>query len=315
MRSFRAESAQMDLLEGIRIFACVVETHNFSAAGRRLGISPSSVSRQIGDLEDELGARLFHRTTRKISLTEAGSIYRERAAQILMEVDEAKLAVSELGGTPSGILRVTLPASVGRMHIVPALAAFRGRYPAVQVTLNVTDRIVDVVGEGFDLAIRVGRPQDSSLVAKRVGRARRVVCAAPAYLKECASLSSPEELVDHECALFRTHPGANVWRFKRLRQTVEVRVSGSIVANDGEALVAAAEAGLGLILMPLWLVGPSLEAGRLKEVLQRYTPVPEDTPLYAMYPHQRYLAPKVRAFVDFLGERFGNETHWDGSAR
>ncbi len=297
----------------MRIFARVVEAGSFSAAGRQLGVAPSSVSRQIGDLEDELGARLFHRTTRKLSLTEAGRLYYERAVRILVQVDEAKLAVSQTDGSPTGILRLAAPASVGRLHIVPALPAFQERFPAVQVVLSVTDSLVDLVDGGFDLAVRVGRQRDSSLIAKKIGSARRFVSASPTYLERAGVPKAPADLLAHNCLTFRSHPGSNPWRFRGPRGTSEVRVSGSLFVNDGDALCAAAVAGLGLILVPEWLTGIEIGRGRLREVLPEYRCVPEVTPLYAVYPHQRYLPPKVRAFVDFLADRFATRAHWDGT--
>ncbi len=300
----------MDSVAGMRTFARVVEAGSFSAAGRQLGVAPSSVSRQINDLEDELGARLFHRTTRKLSLTEAGRLYHERAARILIEVEEAKLAVSQTGGMTSGILRLTVPSSVGRLHIAPALAAFHDRFPAVRVVLSVTDRLVDLVDEGFDLAIRVGQPSDSSLIARRIGASRRIVCGSPAYLESAGAPKTPAELANHNCLTFRGHPGRNVWTFRGPQGVSEVRVSGSLFANDGEVLSAAAVAGLGLVLLPQWLVGAELAEGRLREVLSDFPVVPEATPLYALYPHQRHLPPKVRAFIDFLVERFAGRYEW-----
>ena len=301
----------MDSVAGMRVFARVVEVGSFSAAGRELGAAPSSVSRQIGDLEYELGVRLFHRTTRKLSLTEAGRLYYGRAAKILIEVDEAKLAVSQGDGTPSGILRLSAPASLGRHHIAPALAAFHEKYPAVQVVMAVTDRLVDLVEEGFDLAIRVGRMRDSSLIARLIGTGRRIVSAAPAYLERTGVPQVPADLADHNCLTFRSHPGSNVWRFKGPAGTSEVRARGSLFANDGEALAAAAVAGLGVILVPEWLTGKELRRGRLVELMPGFQAVPRETPLYAVYAHQRHLPPKVRAFVDFLVERFGPGGRWD----
>ncbi len=300
----------MDTIGGMRIFSRVVEAGSFSAAGRQLGAAPSSVSRQINELENDLGARLFHRTTRKLSLTEAGQLYYERASRILIDVDEAKLALSEIGGAPSGILRVTVAASLARLHIMPALADFQSTFPAVKVAVSVTDRMVDLVQEGFDLAIRVGRPRDSSLVARKIGSGRRIVCASPAYLKKAGTPQVPADLANHNCLTFRTHPGSNVWSFRLGRGTLNVRVSGSLFADDGESLVAAAMAGLGLILLPAWLVGVELGEGRLLEVLPEFQIIPKDTPLYALYPHQRHLPPKVRVFIDFLVERFAGETKW-----
>ena len=301
----------MDSVAGMRVFARVVEAGSFSAAGRELGAAPSSVSRRISDLEYELGARLFHRTTRKLSLTEAGRLFYGRAAKILIEVDEAKLAVSQGDGAPSGILRLSAPASLGRLHIAQALAAFHQRYPAVQVVMAVTDRLVDLVEEGFDLAIRVGRMRESSLIARRIGSGRRIVSAAPAYLEGAGVPEAPADLADHNCLTFRSHPGSNIWRFKGPAGTSEVRARGSLFANDGEALAAAAVAGLGVILVPEWLTGKELRRGRLVEIMPGFQAVPGETPLYAVYAHQRHLPPKVRAFVDFLVERFGPGARWD----
>ena len=304
----------MDSVAGMRIFTRVVEAGSFSAAGRQLGAAPSSVSRQVNDLEEELGARLFHRTTRKLSLTEAGRLYYARATKILVAVEEAKLAVAQGDGTPSGILRLTVAASLGRLHVVPALAAFHARYPAVRVVLSMTDRLVDLVEEGFDLAIRVGRQRDSSLIARKIASARRIVCASPAYLDEVGTPLVPADLADHNCLTFRSHPGSNTWAFRGAEGSAmggaEVRVSGSLFANDGEALGAAAVAGLGLVLLPEWLVGIELGDGRLREVLADYRVVPEASPLYAVYPHQRHLPPKVRAFIDFLAARFAAQEGW-----
>ncbi len=302
----------MDSVAGMRIFVRVVDAGSFSAAGRQLGVAPSSVSRRISDLEYELGARLFHRTTRKLSLTEAGRLFHERAAQILVEVEEAKLAISQIGGAPSGILRLTVPASIGRLHIAPALAAFQERFPAIQIVLSMTDRLVDLVDEGFDLAIRVGRQRDSSLIARRIGWGRRVVCGSPSYLEKAGMPKVPADLADHNCLTFRSHPGSNLWSFRGPKGASKVRVSGGLFADNGEALCAAAVAGLGLILVPNWLVGIEIRRGRLRQVLGKFQVVPEASPLYAVYPHQRHLPPKVRAFVDFLVERFATETEWDG---
>lgn len=301
----------MDSVAGMRIFARIVEAGSFSAAGRQLGASPSSVSRQINELEDELGVRLFHRTTRKLSLTEAGRLYHERAARILTDVDEARLAVSQIGGAPSGILRVTVAESLARRHIVPTVAAFQQRFPAVQVALSITDRLVDLVDEGFDLAIRVGRPRDSSLVARKIGSGRRIACASRAYLKKAGRPKEPADLVNHNCVMFRQHPGSNVWSFRVGRSTINIRVTGNLFADSGECLVAAALAGVGIILVPVWLVGTDVKKARLLEVLPEFEVVPSDSPLYALYPHQRYLPLKVRAFIDFLLDRFTDEVSWD----
>ncbi len=300
----------MDSVAGMRIFTRVVETGSFSAAGRFFGLAPSSVSRQIGELEDTLGVRLLHRTTRKLSLTEAGETYYERSRDIVRAVDEANLAVTEKRAGPSGVLRVTVPASVSRLHVAPAVAAFQGQYPAVRVAMSVTDRMVDIVGEGLDVAIRVGQLDDSSLIARKVGEGRRLICAGPSYLKRAGRPKQPDDLSDHACLTFRTHPGTNLWRFGKGKAAIEVRATGPFFSDDGEALVAAACAGLGLVLVPEWLVGGEISRGRLVEVLADYPPDPASTPLYAVYPPGPYIAPKVRAFVDFLAGRFSRNYDW-----
>ena len=294
----------MDSVVGMRVFARVVETGNFSAAARQLGVAPSSISRQIGDLEDELGARLFQRTTRKLSLTEAGQLYYGRARQILVDVDEANIAVSQISGAPSGILRLTATAGIGRMHIAPALLDFHEKFPAVKIGLSLSDRVVDLVEEGFDLAIRVGRQRDSSLVARKIKSSHRVVCASPEYLDKMGAPRTPADLEDHNCLTFRAQPGSNVWTFRGAQGKIEVQASGSLFADSADALPAAATAGLGVILAPSWLIECDLVEDRLKEILPDYQVMPDAMPIYAVYPQQRHLAPKVRAFIDFLVERF-----------
>lgn len=300
----------MDRLAAMQVFVRVVEVGGLSAAGRALGLAPSSVSRRIGDLEDMLGVRLLQRTTRKLSLTEAGETYYERSRDIVRAVDEANLAVTEKRAGPSGVLRVTVPASGARRHIAPAIAAFQGQYPAVRVVMLVTDRMVDIVGEGLDVAIRAGKLDDSSLIARKVGEGRRMVCAGPSYLKRAGRPQRPDDLSDHACLTFRSHPGTNLWRFGKGKAAIEVRATGPFFADDGEALVAAACAGLGLVLVPEWLAGGEIGRGRLVEVLADYPPDPASTSLYAIYPPGPYIAPKVRAFIDFLAGRFSRDYDW-----
>ncbi len=301
----------MDDIAGMRVFARVVDAGSFSAAGREIGMSPSAVSRRIGELEDGLGARLFQRTTRKLSLTEAGSVYDRRVRAILADVDSARRAVAELGGAPTGVLRLSVPSSLARRHVAPALADFHQRFPAVEVVLSVTDRVVDMIDEGLDMAIRIGRLSESGLIARKIGSARRIVCASPAYLAQAGIPQTPAALEGHSCVTFRSHPGSNVWAFRGSDGAHLARVTGRIFANDGETLCAAAIAGLGIVLLPEWMVGPELRAGQLREILPDYRPEPDTTPLHAVYPHQRHLPPKVRVMVDFLVERFAAHYAWD----
>jgi len=300
----------MDELVSMRVFVKVVEAGGLAAAGRALGMAPSSVTRRVNDLEDMLGVKLLQRTTRKLSLTEAGENYFERSRNIVRSVEEASLSVTEKSGDPSGTLRITVAASVAHLHVAPAVAAFQMQYPKVRVVMRVSDRVVDIVDEGLDVAIRVGRLQDSSLMARKVGQGRRLVCASPSYLKRAGQPKHPKELSDHACLTYRAHPGSNLWRFRNGKETIEVQATGPFFTDDGETLVAAACAGLGLIAVPEWLVGIEVSGGRLVEVLSNFYAEPADTPLYAVYAPGPYTPPKVRAFVDFLAGRFSRNYAW-----
>jgi DNA-binding transcriptional LysR family regulator len=291
-------------LAAMRSFARVVEAGSFSAAGRVMGAAPSSVSRQINELEESLGARLFHRTTRKLSLTEAGAMFFERVTRILTEVDEAALAIGQTDGAPSGILRLTTPTAMGRQLVSSCLPLFQRQYPAIQVVLSMEDYVVDLVERGYDLAMRVGRQSDSTLIARRIGLSRRRCCASPAYLQTHGAPERPEELADHNCLTFRAHPGYNVWRFRNKDGATDVRVTGSLFAANADVLSAAAVAGLGLVMLPDWNFISELETGALQEVLADYEAVPVESPIYAVYPYRRHVPPKVRVFIEFVSAHF-----------
>ena len=293
----------MDSVAGMRILVRVVDSGSFSAAARHLGVAPSSVSRQINELEVDLGAILFVRTTRKLNLTEAGQLYYERASSIINDVDEAKLALSQLG-SPSGILRVTVPSGIGRELVVSAVPAFLDEYPAIKIVLSMTDQLVDIVDAGIDVAIRVGRQQDSSFKARKIGESKRVVCASPEYLKKAGIPKTPADLEHHNCVTWRDHPGHNTWAFRGPAGISKVRVSGSFFAKSADALVAATVAGLGLSLLPDWNMGIELRQKQLCAVLTDYEASPAASPVYAVHAHQRYVPPKIRAFIDFLVETF-----------
>ncbi|MGI9424063.1 MAG: LysR family transcriptional regulator [Hyphomicrobiaceae bacterium] len=300
----------MDELAGMRVFVKVVETGGLSAAARALGIAPPSVTRRINELEDTLGVRLLNRTTRKLSLTEAGEIYYERTREIVQTVEEANLAVTEKRAAPSGTLRITAASSISRLHLTPAVVAFQMQYPAVRVVMRVTDQILDFVAEGWDVAIRIGQLEDSSLMARKIGECRRVICASPAYLKRAGKLRTPDDLVNHTAITYRQHPGTNLWQFNRGKKAIDVPVTGPLFIDDGESLVAAACSGLGVIVVPEWIIGEDIRNGRLIEVLNGYVPVPSTTPLYALYAPGPYQAPKVKAFIDFLAGRFSRKYVW-----
>ncbi len=299
----------MDTLGALSLFAKAVETGSFSEAGRQSGLAPSSVSRRIVELEGWVGAALFHRTTRKLNLTEVGRSFHERTKGILLDLEEAKIMAAQLEDHPSGLIRLTIPASMER-HLTAAIGEFQSRWPGVRFALTFSDRMVDLVSEGYDLAVRIGRLEDSTLRARKIGEARRYLCASPRYLDRAGVPERPQDLAGHNCLIFRTHPGYNVWRFKAGGRIVDVRASGNFSANSGTALVSAARDARGLILAPDWLVGPSLAIGEFVEVLPKHPPVPDRTPIYAVHPYQRFVPPKVKTFVDFLANRHGKDYDW-----
>jgi DNA-binding transcriptional LysR family regulator len=300
----------MDRLAALEAFVKVAETRSFSEAARRLRSSKSVVSRQIAGLEADLGARLFHRTTRSMTLTEAGRGYFDRASRILADLEEANLSVSQLQTAPRGKLRINAPMSFGFLHLASALGDFISRYPEVEIDVTLNDRFVDLVEEGFDIAVRIGNLEDSSLVARKLAPIRRAICASPNYLKARGTPASPENLKAHDCLCNSNLPAGREWRFVSADgKPFTVEVKGPLTANNGDALKVAALKGLGFAHLPTFIVGSDLQAGALVTVLDKF--IPQDLTLNAVYPHSRHLSPKVRAFVDFLAERFGPRPYWD----
>ena len=293
----------MESLNSIRAFVRVVDAGSFSEAARQSGVAPSSVSRQINDLEDALSVRLFHRTTRSLSLTEAGELYYERAARIAHDVDEARLAVSELG-SPSGILRVAVPSGVGRELVISAIPAFLARHAGIKIVMSMSDDVVDAIAHRVDVAIRIGELSDSSLRARKIGESRRIVCASPRFLKKAGTPRRPIELEGHPCITWRDHPGHNLWKFRDDEGLTTVRATGDFYAKNADAISAAAVAGLGFCLLPDWNIAHELRQNQLTRVLKRFDAVPAASPVWAVHTHQRHVPPKIRAFIDFLVERF-----------
>ena len=303
----------MDTISGMITFARVVEANSFSEAARRLGVSKSAVSKQIARLEDRLGARLLNRTTRRISPTEVGAAFYERCARIVAEVEEAELAVTRLQAEPRGVLRVNAPMSFGILHLAPAIAVFMKRYPDLEIDLTLNDRFVDLIDEGYDLAIRIGTMADSSLIARKLAPSRLVACAAPAYLRRRGLPTVPRDLADHECLIYSLATAGDLWKFTDSEGTPQpVRVSARLKVNNGDVMRDIAAAGLGLTVLPTFIAAKGLEAGTLVPVLTDYR-LPE-TAVSAVYPQNRHLSPKIRVFVDFLAGRFGPEPYWDREA-
>src|SRR5688500_10940068 len=297
-----------DALQEIAVFARIVGTGSLSAAARDLGLSPALVSRRLSGLETRLGVRLINRTTRSLHLTDEGAAYYETCTRVLAEMEEADAAVSAGRAEPRGILRVALPASFGNQHVAPLIPKFIERYPDVQLALSLSDRAVNVVEEGFDLAIRIADLADSSLAARRLAPNRRVVCASPAYLKRHGAPHTPEDLAQHNC--LATDFSMN-WDYRDPDgKPGSVRVNGRYACDNWEVLREWALAGLGVALKSTWDVRRHLEDGSLVSLLPGYT-FASDVAIYAVYPHRRHLPAKTRAFIEFLAESFGPEPYWD----
>lgn len=295
--------AQMNTLSNMQLFVRVVEEGSFSAAARALGVTPSSVSRQISQLERELGARLFHRTTRRQNLTEAGTVYHQHAVRITEDLDEARLAVNRLTGSPSGSLRVTVEPDFAVTYIAPVLPDFLAAYPEVDLQLLMHAGYLDLVENGIDLAIRFGHLDDSSLIARKLAVSHSLLCASPAYLANRGTPVHPSELERHICLSFRTKPGKSLWEFEAFQQPLKVPISGRIKVNSLVFLRSMALSGTGIVMIPHWMVRDELKHGTLVPVLEDFPLVPPSTPINAVFAHNRHLAPKTRVFVDFLARR------------
>lgn len=293
----------MDRLSAMQAFVAVVETGAFARAAERLGVSTSSLSRQVGDLESHLGARLLNRTTRRLSLTEGGQAFYERSVQLLAELAEAEAVASLAAAAPRGRIKLTCSVAIGLQRVAPAIARFCARYPDVKFDVTVADRLIDLVEEGFDLAIRIGRVGGESLVARRLGTMSLMMCASPAYLARRGTPRTPADLAGHNLFTYAYGPHPNLWRLTDAQgQEHQVRVNGNLHANSGDLLVEAAVAGLGITFEPDFIVGTHLDAGRLVRVLPDY--VGQQGDIWAVYPSRRHLSVKVRLFVEHLSEAF-----------
>lgn len=297
-----------DRWSSVEIFVRVVATGSFTSAATALGISRSQASRGVQTLEDRLGARLLHRTTRSVALTDAGAAFYERASRLLGDLDEAEALVTNLQAEPRGTLRVSVPMSFGVRYLAPAFAAFLRGHPDLTIEASYTDRRVDLLEEGVDLAVRVGLLEDSSLIARRLAPTTRRVVASPAYLAARGTPTRPEELRDHSALLYTLQTSGPTWLFQGPEGEVGVRVTGRLVTNSGEALLEAARAGLGLAMLPDFLVADDLASGALVSVLDPWAH--RGLAIWALYPPGRHLAPKVRRFVDFLAKRFETCPPW-----
>ena len=300
----------MSEFAAIPVFVAVVENGGFSAASRTLGVSKSAVSKRINQLENHLGVLLLHRTTRKLSLTEAGERYYEHAAQALSAAGKAEDAVTELQGEPQGKLKISSPMSFGRLHVAPLIPKFMQRYPKLQIDLVMDDRNIDLVADGIDVAIRSGDMPDSTLIARKLAPLRQVLCASPTYIDHYGIPITPSELSERNCILFSYSGDANEWTLNKGDKSEAVMVSGSYRVNNSEAILKALREGVGIGRLPTFVAGPDLKAGNLVRILESYH-IPDHT-FYAVFPERQYLPAKVRAFLDFAIEYFGgNQPYWD----
>lgn len=297
----------------LEIFVETVRRGSFAAVARDRGVDPSVISRTIRALEGELGGRLFQRTTRRLALTEAGTLFFERVVLIVEELARAKLSVVEMSGRPAGTLRVTTSVSLGERCLVPLLPRFMERYPDISIDLNLNDSVVDIVAERYDMAIRLGRLADSGLVASRLATTRYLVVASPGYLAEHGPITTPDDLRRHNCLLFPYAGFRNRWVFRDpTGGLAEVPVHGRAVISSAVALEHCALAGMGVALLAEWLVGEDMRAGRLVQVLSTYDVTPAsgnfDTAIWFVYPSREHVPLKVRVFSDFVRDAFRVKT-------
>lgn len=292
------------------VYAHVVEGGSFSAAARRLGMSRSAVSKAVTKLEKALGARLLNRSTRHLSTTEIGAAFAEHCSRILDEATAAEQVVTSLHAKPRGVLKVAASVAFGTLHVAPALADFLERYPDLKIDMTITDRTIDLAEEGYDVVVRVAREVPPNVVARRLAPVRRKLCATPGYFEQHGAPLAPQDLVSHNC-LDYVHSGEQgLWRFTGPEGEIAVPVSGRLRINDDEALSQAVLGGLGIALLPTFIVGRELQTGSLRAALSEYIPVEQH--VYAIYLPTRHLPAKVRCFIDFLLEQFGAAPYWDG---
>lgn len=299
----------MDRLDGIAAFTLVVDTGSFTAAAERLKLSKSAVSAHVQRLEERLGVQLLHRTTRRVTTTEAGAAYHRHCARILAEAEAAEQAAAALHREPRGTLRISAPDAFGWMHVAPAIRSFRERFPDIAFDLRLEERHVNLVEEGVDLAVRIGVLPDSPLIVRRLAPSRMVLCAAREYLARAGVPAAPRDLGAHACLCFPPLWRDGHWRLAGRQREERVPVSAAVVSNSAEVLRATALAGVGIALLPTWAAADDLRGGALVRVLPGWTP--PASVIHAVYPGNRRMAAKVRTFVDHLARHIGRTPYWD----
>ena len=296
--------------EELQAFVQIVDAVTITAAAERLGLAKSAVSRRLSELEDELGVELFHRTTRKLTLTDSGRGFYERSVRILADLEEASNAVSQAHHELSGQLRVAAPFSFGVLHLGPAIIEFQQQHPKLNFDIDFNDRQIDLIQEGFDVGIRIAHLKDSSLIARKLAKVSTIVCASPDYLATHGTPMTPEDLTDHPCLTYSYLDNPEQWSFVDLQgQMQTVTVPRVMQANNGDYMRHAAIAGLGVLRQPIFIAYESIANGELVPILEDYTIPPVNA--YAIYPPTRHLSQRVRTFIDFLVERFAGVPYWE----
>jgi len=298
----------MDRIDAMQAFVAVADLQGFAPAARKLGLSPSGVTRLIAALEDRLGARLLQRTTRQVALTDVGARYLERVRRILSDVEEAEGSIQDERTRPSGRLVVSAPIGFGRLHVSPVMSAYLARYPEVSGELRLSDRMINLVEDGVDLAVRIGHLADSSLVARQVGEMRRIIVASPAYLKQSGEPDTPEAVASHQTIQFDATAASPDWRFVDHGREIRVAVTPRFTTNSADAAIQYAEQGGGLTRVLAYQAAEAIKAGRLEVVLAKFEPPP--LPIHVVYPTSRLLSAKVRTFIDLVTEL--SDWHFDG---
>ena len=294
-------------IEHLKLFVRIAATHNISLAGKELGLSAATASAHINKLEDNLGVKLIYRTTRKVSLTEEGQSFLPHAEQVLESIEGARASVGAGDKRAQGTLRVTSSASFGRMHIIPGLKDFLERHPDLSVDLRLSDSIVDLVEGGFDIAIRNAPLHDSTLIASKLAKDKRIIAVSPSYLTRFGEPKTPQDLKEHRCI---NVGDIDAWVFETPEGKERIKVDGPLRVDNGEAARDACVDGIGLTLSSKWCVYKELARGELVEVLKDY-PMISATEIWAVYPSSRLLAPKVRAFIDYFKDYFGDSPYWE----
>jgi DNA-binding transcriptional LysR family regulator len=298
----------MDKFQEMKVFAAVVEAGSFTNAANVLDMSKAAVSRYVADLEERLGVRLLHRTTRKLSPTSEGEIFHARCRELLDNLGEAEAEITSRTGEAAGLLKINVPVTFGLMHLAAVWPAFLAQHPKLSLDITLSDRVVDLVEEGFDVAVRIGQLPASSLISRKLGSTRMVLCASPEYLERRGVPGHPEDLLEHDIISYSLFSSGENWNFRGPEGEVSVRVRPRLRTNSGDTCRAAALWHQGIILQPTFIVGPDLAQGTLRETMPGFRSV--ELGVYAVYPSRKFVSPKVRLLIDFLVERFADHT-WE----